>query len=176
MEGGERRRPHRAGLHSRLGRHLGLNNLAATVYGLILMLALVVVNAVTRKTLEEVAVTLIVTGAVFWVAHVYANVLGRRLELRRRLTRAEMREEFDQEWPLVGVGIVPVLTLLIGGALEADRSTMLWIVTGICLGELALVGVVLGRRSGYGAGETTLVALSNVALGLVIVSLKVFVH
>lgn len=166
----------RAGLRGRWARHLGLNNIAAAVYGLVLLLALVVVNAATRKSLGVIAVTVFVTGFVFWLAHVYANVLERHLALRRRLTRAELRAEFDDEWPLVGVGVLPVLLLAAGGIFGADRSTMLWVVIGICMAELALVGIVIGRRSGYGRRATALVVLANLALGLVVVSLKVFVH
>lgn len=134
------------------------------------------VNTASSKSLGEIALTMFVTGAVFWLAHVYANVLERRLRARRRLTRAEIREELDEEWPLVGVGVLPMALLAAGALFDARRATMLWVVTIICLAELALVGIVIGRRSGYGVRDTLVVVLANLAMGLVVVSLKVLVH
>ena len=166
----------RAGLRGDWARRFGLNNIAAAVYGLILMLALLVVNAATQKSLTQIAVTLLVTGFVFWIAHVYANILEAHTRVRRRLTRAEVRAELDEEWPLVGVGIPPVLVILIGDLLNDDRGRTIWVAMIFCLAELGLIGVVMARRSGYGWRATTLIALLNVGVGLMVVALKVFVH
>jgi len=176
MEGATGGRPRRVGLRGRWARRFGLTNIAASVYGLILMLALLVVNAATAKNLTQVAVTLLVTGFVFWVAHVYANILEAHTRVRRRLTRAEVRAELDEEWPLVGVGIPPVLVILVADLLHADRATAIWLAMILCLVELVVIGVVMARRSGYGWRATTVIALLNLGFGLLIVALKVFVH
>ena len=64
-----------------------------------------------------IAVTVLVTGVVFWLAHVYARILSRSMAGDRMLTRSEAREVLRHDWPLVEVTI-PLVAILSLGALD----------------------------------------------------------
>src|SRR5262245_56316254 len=57
---------------------------------------------------------LLVTSAVFWVAHVYAHALALSLDQREIFSRAEIRRVAGREWPLLQAAFVPSLILLAG--------------------------------------------------------------
>src|SRR5918992_2754769 len=77
-------------------------NLARAIYGYILATSLVAAFSEDDDySTTEVAVSVFVTGLVFWLAHVYASLLGERYAAGRRLTRSEIGAEFYAEWPLV---------------------------------------------------------------------------
>lgn len=167
----------RIGFSGRWAERFGLTNVAAAVYGLILVLTLIQVYGHDASAgLGKVGVTLFVTGFVFWLAHVYANLLEHQMRVRRALTRTERREELAEEWPLVSVGAPPVSLILVGAALGWDRSTTLWVATVMCLVELFVIGAVIARRSGRGLVGTLVTAGINVGFGLAIVVLKALVH
>ena len=56
----------------------------------------------------------LVTGVVFWLAHVYARVLARSISHHRMLNRFEVREALRHDWPLVEVTVPLVLILALG--------------------------------------------------------------
>jgi uncharacterized membrane protein len=173
----EDRAPRRVGFRGRWAARFGLTNVAAAVYGLILVLTLIqVYGQDARASLGRIGVTLLVTGFVFWLAHVYANLLEHQMRVGRPLTRAERRDELVEEWPLVSVAVLPVSVIFLGALAGWGRDATLWVATGICLAELFLIGAVIARRSGSSRVQTLLTASINLGFGLAIVILKAVVH
>src|SRR4051812_4877681 len=54
----------------------------------------------------QLVVLLLVTGLVFWAAHVYAHLVGERLA-GQRLGWAEARRVGWREWPIVEAAVLP---------------------------------------------------------------------
>ena len=89
------------------------------IYGLILATSVIAVSREYESSNAGlIGVTVLVTGIVFWLAHVYARVLARSMEHRRMLKRPEIREVLRHDWPLVEVTMPLVLVLALG----ADRD------------------------------------------------------
>jgi hypothetical protein len=152
-------------------------SLTESVYGLILATSVIAISReYDAANAGRIAVSVLVTGVVFWLAHVYARVLAGAITRRRRPNRTEAREALRHDWPLVEV-TVPLVVILALGALDvvSDR-TAIRLATLAALLELAAAGAYAARTSGARAGGTVLSALIAVTLGSAVVLLKALVH
>jgi hypothetical protein len=147
------------------------------VYGLILATSVIAVSQEYDATNAGlIAVTVLVTGMVFWLAHVYARVLATSMERHRRLRRAEVEDVLRHDWPLVEV-TVPLVLILALGALGAVRDqTAIVLAMLLALVELAAAGAYAAHVRGAGRGEAIFSAVVAVALGSVVIMLKALVH
>lgn len=147
------------------------------IYGLILATSVIAVSREYESTnAGTIAVTVLVTGVVFWLAHVYARILSRSMAGDRWPTRAETREVLRHDWPLVEVTIPLVLILLLGAADILRDSTAIVIAVLAALAELGTSGAYAARSSGAGVPMTIASAVVAVALGGTVVLLKALVH
>jgi hypothetical protein len=147
------------------------------IYGLILATSVIAVSAeYDSSNAGLVGVTVLVTGVVFSLAHVYARVLAGSLAHHRRLNRSEVREVLRHDWPLVEV-TVPLVLILALGVLDLlpDKSAILTAML-VALLELAAAGGYAARRSGAGLLGTIVSAVIAVALGSAVVLLKTLLH
>jgi hypothetical protein len=147
------------------------------VYGLILATSVIAVSReYDASNAGLIAVTVLVTGVVFWLAHVYARVLAGSIAQKRMLDRSEISEAFRHDWPLVEV-TVPVVLILASGAIDVvpDRAAIL-AATLLALLELAAAGGYAARESSAGTPAVVLSAVIAVMLGSAVVLLKAFVH
>ena len=147
------------------------------IYGLILATSVIAVSReYDSSNAGRIAVTVLVTGVVFWLAHVYARVLGEAITRHRMLNRSELREVLRHDWPLVEV-TVPLVLILALGALDIVRdNAAILAATLVALVELAAAGAHAARISGAGTRATIVSALIAVALGGAVVLLKALVH
>jgi hypothetical protein len=147
------------------------------IYGLILATSVIAVSREYDATNAGlVGVTVLVTGVVFWLAHVYARVLAGSIAHHRMLNRSEVREALRHDWPLVEV-TAPVVLILALGVLDVvpDRTAILAAIAAALL-ELAAAGAYAARRSGAGLRGTVVSAVVAVILGSAVVLLKALVH
>jgi hypothetical protein len=147
------------------------------VYGLILATSVIAVSSdYASSNAGLVGVTVLVTGVVFWLAHVYARVLAGSITHHRMLSRPEVRDVLRHDWPLVEV-TVPLVLILALGALDvvADKTAIL-AATLAALVELAAAGAYAARASGAGVRATVASGVVAVALGSAVVLLKGLVH
>jgi hypothetical protein len=147
------------------------------VYGLILATSVIAVSReYDASNAGRIGITVLVTGVVFWLAHVYARVLAGSIVRRRRPNRSEVREALRHDWPLVEVTL-PLLLVLGLGVLDVvpDRAAIL-AATLIALVELAAAGAYAARSSGAGMRGTVVSAAIAVTLGGAVVLLKALVH
>jgi len=152
-------------------------SLTEGIYGLILATSVIAVSREYDSTdAAVIAVSVLGTAIVFWLAHVYSRVLSRSIGRRRMLNRAEMREALIHDWPLVGVTIPLVILLGLGAAgVLADRTAIV-LATLFALIELGGSGAYAARMSGAGTAGTILSTVIAVALGSAVILLKALVH
>ncbi|HEX6618009.1 MAG TPA: hypothetical protein VF024_00040 [Solirubrobacteraceae bacterium] len=153
-------------------------NPARAIYGTILVMA--VITALSHDdsvTSAQLIAGVLATTFVFWIAHVYAEVLGRRVEgAGGRPTLGNVSIAARGEWPLVEAALLPVLCLLVGVVGVVETETAVGIAIGAGVVELFGYGIAAGRRLKLSVGGTIVVGVVNGALGLLIVLLKVLVH
>jgi hypothetical protein len=157
-------------------RHAAKRDVAGAIYGLILATSVIAVSRQYTQNAGVTAVTVIVTAAVFWLAHVYAGSLAIGLEVRRRPTWAEVRRVIDEEWPLVQSGVLPTVVLLLGplGVLADGNAQDAALVA--CLVELAATGLMVARATGASGLVAAISGAISLSFGVVLVVLKVVVH
>jgi hypothetical protein len=147
------------------------------IYGLILATSVIAVSReYDSSNAGRVGVTVLVTGLVFWLAHVYARVLAESIRLHRMLKRSEVGGVFRHDWPLVEA-TAPLVLILALGVLDVvpDKATIL-AATLVALVELAAAGAYAARSSGAGLWGTLVSAAIAVTLGSAVVLLKALVH
>lgn len=158
-------------------RHATVARLTSSIYGTVLAIALVAAYS-AEEELDAllIATALLVTLAVFWLAHSQAELLAARYAIGHKLSRPERREHLRHGWPLVEAGFPLVAALLLGaiGLVGDDTAVELALAVGVA--ELAAWGVAIGVREKLGALPTIGVTAINVGLGLAVVGLKLLIH
>ena len=147
------------------------------IYGLILATSVIAVSAeYASSNAGLVGVTVLVTGIVFWLAHVYARVLAGSITDHQTPNRSDMREALRHDWPLVEVTVPLVLILALGAlGVVADKTAILAATVAVLV-ELAAAGAYAARASGAGVRGTVASTLIAVTLGGAVVLLKALVH
>jgi hypothetical protein len=155
----------------------GRANVAGAIYGQVLATSFVAALS-EEESIDagEIFAGLLFTMLVFWLAHVYADAVARRLERDDPLTWREVWNIAKHQWPMLQAAVPALLALSLGwvGAL----STLAAVRLAIGLGAVALLawGFVIARASRLSPlGMLGSVAL-NGAFALGIVTLKLLIH
>ena len=150
--------------------------IAGTVYGTIIVMATLVAGAPAfRYKLWSFFAVVVVTTLVFWAAHIYAHGLAESLQLRRRLTVAELGQIAHRERAIGLAVVLPALALLLGAVGAFGGATAVWLALGLGVAALAVQGVRYARLERLSKTGTAAVVGLNLVLGLSIVILKVLV-
>jgi hypothetical protein len=150
---------------------------AAGIYGAVVTAAIIAAVGEQVPT-RGLAVAVVVTLLVYWVAEQYAELLGEHTAGGHLPGRRHIRDGLAATWPMVAASYVPLLTLLV--ARLAGASSLTAANAGLAAALLLLVyhGWSAGRAA-HLAGKALLGATSvAVALGVVMIVLKdlVLIH
>ena len=152
------------------------DRLAGFIYGTIVVLSVIVGGA--RDYGHEpghIAVVVAITCVVFWLAHVYAHAVCDAVAYEKPLTREALKTIAHREASIIEAAIPSTVALLLGTLHFIDESVALWLAFALGLVVLGAQGVVYARVERLGALGTAGIIGANVALGLVLVGLKLFV-
>ena len=168
---------HRHGWLARAGDWLVPGeNPAGVVYGIIVIGALMAAESGRDETYAETIGSAMLTAALYWLLHAYANVLGRRLATRGRLTATALWRALAEEWAIVRGAAVPLFALIIAWATQASRETGVTVALWSAVVSLVCFELVAGARSRAGAGEVALEVGIGIAMALAILALRVVLH
>jgi hypothetical protein len=160
----------------RLGRSAIGERLAGFIYGTIVVLSVLVagVRAFPDDS-GRIAAMVLVTALVFWLAHTYAHGLSHSVANDEHLSLTELGRIARREASVVEAAVPPLAALLLGAFDVVSTSAAVWLAFGLGLAVLAVQGVVFARIERLRWPGMLLVVGANLALGLVLVALKVFV-
>jgi hypothetical protein len=147
------------------------DNVAGGVYGTILVMS-VIAAADFREDLWSSLVIVLVTGAVFWLAHVYAHALALSLDEQSRISVRAVGRVARHEWPLLQAALPPSLVLLLGALGLFGTKTTYRLALGVGLAALVSWGFVVARKERLSPTATLAVVLANAAFGVFLVALK----
>ncbi len=151
--------------------------IASTVYGTMVVMAALTAAYASEKQPWKLAVVVAGTVFVLWIGHVYAHGLSQSIEQRSRVTKAQLMAISGREIGMLLAAAPPTAALILGavGLLEEDASV--WLAFSIGLVTLAVEGARYSRLEGFKRAGTFAAIAANLALGLVLVALKVaFAH
>ncbi|MBV2355543.1 hypothetical protein KUM39_14390 [Streptomyces sp. J2-1] len=152
-----------------------LADYTGAVYGSMLAASVVIgAGSLGEFPRLHLVILLLLTGVVFWVAHVHAQLFGARLA-ERTPDRATVLRVAREEWPIVKAAVPPAVAVAVSPLLGLDLDGALWLSVAV-----AVAGQV--GWSAYGAWRAgaswRLVAVSasvNLVLGLAIIVFKLAV-
>ncbi|MCX4583930.1 hypothetical protein [Streptomyces sp. NBC_01481] len=119
----------------------------------------------------QVIVMLLVTGTVFWAAHVYASLAGERL-VGQPVGWAEVRRAGRRELPIVEAAVLPAAALVVSPLLGLGPSGAGWLalsVVGAQQFSWALFGAL---NAGASRTQAVIEGLVNLAFVSLIVAAK----
>ncbi|MGW0704526.1 hypothetical protein ACWD4G_00845 [Streptomyces sp. NPDC002643] len=158
---------------ARRAEHRARADYTGGVYGSMLA-ASVVVGAGTLGSFPrlELCLLLLLTGVVFWAAHVHAELFGARLAERAPDRRVLLRVCRDES-PIVKAAVPPAVAVAVSPLLGLDVRGALWL--AVCVAVAGQVGwsVAAARRSGASRRLMAVTASVNLLLGLLIILLKI---
>jgi hypothetical protein len=147
------------------------------VYGTILAAA--TMSVLSEKVYDEplkLSAEVVGTLVVFWLAHAFA--LGVAYEAVGEKGRGPdtAREQLAITWPMVAAAFPLLVPLFLSAAGAFSTDTGLWISYLLAIAILASWGLAIGRRRGLGTGGKLWVMAASGGLGLLLITLKEFVH
>lgn len=114
--------------------------------------------------------------AIYWLAHAYSTVLGRRLSRQEHLTTGTLTRALAHDWPIVRGGSIPLLALIVAWAAGASQMTAVNAAVWTAIASLIVFELIAGMRAGSTPRELALEGSIGVAMGLAILALKSLAH
>ncbi|MFE6281686.1 hypothetical protein [Streptomyces sp. NPDC057877] len=145
------------------------------VYGSLLAASVVIgAGSLGEFPRAQLVVLLILTGIVFWVAHVHAQLFGARLA-QHVLDRTTVLHVCRDEWPIVKATVPPAVAVAVSPLLGLDVPEALWLALAVAVAGQVGWSLAAARRAGASARQLALTATVNLVLGLLIISFKLAV-
>ncbi len=158
-----------------LSRLLPTGNLAATLYGTILVTS-VIATLPTEIPPGYAIAALVVTAFVFALAHSWADAMKACVEEGSPLTVRHLLRTFAQEWPIVRAAFPSVLALVPAVLGLYTVATGFWVATVINVVLLFVWGVEMRRLAGGTVVQIAVSGLFSAGFGVLLAVMKVVVH
>ncbi|MDA5279619.1 hypothetical protein NOD94_003395 [Streptomyces sp. Isolate_45] len=145
---------------------------AGAVYGSLLAASVIATaSAVGGFPRVQLMVMLLVTGTVFWVAHVYANLAGERL-VGRPVGWAEVRRTGRRELPIIEAAVLPAAALAVSPLLGLGPSGAVWFALSVAGAQQFFWALFGALNAGASRTQAVIEGLVNVFFVLLIVAAK----
>jgi len=144
---------------------------AASIYGTIVTAAVIAAGG-NQLNSAQLAVTVVVTLIVYWLAEQYAELLGAHTHDGRLPSARLVRSSLAEAWPMVTASFLPVASIgvaVLFGASSSDAAQGALIVTVVLL---VMHGYRAGRAAGLRGKQRMIVTVIAGLLGVAMVILK----
>jgi hypothetical protein len=148
---------------------------ASTVYGTIVVMATLTAAYASQKHPWKLAGIVASAAVVLWLAHLYAHGLAESIVKNRRLTTDELRALLGRELGILLAAVAPTTALVLGALGVFRETTAVWLAMSVGLVTLAAAGVRFARLERLGPVGIVAAASINLALGLLVVAMKVLI-
>lgn len=119
----------------------------------------------------ELVLLLLLTGMVFWAAHVHAQLFGARLT-QRDLDRRTVLHVFRDEWPIANAAVPPAVAVAASPLLGLGVEGSLWLALAVAVAGQVGWSVAAARRAGASRRVMAVTGSVNLLLGLLIILFK----
>jgi hypothetical protein len=151
-------------------------NPAGLVYGVMAIGALLAAESGHHDGYPDTLASACIGAGLYWLAHAYASVLGRRLATDDRLTAKVLWGALVRDWQIVRGAAIPLLALLIAWAVGAPKEAGVTAALWSAVGTVIAFELAAGIRSRATRRELALELVVGIALGIAIIALKVLLH
>jgi len=151
----------------------GRPDYANAIYGSLLVTSLVAVQWRHDPSTDVIAASLLISVVVFWLAHVWSEIVNRRVH--GPISAGEARDLAYQESPMLESAVLPALILASARVFDLPVDPVITAALIACIGQLFVWGLVVGRAAHSSQLLALRVAIVDSLLGVAIVVLKVIV-
>ena len=155
---------------------LPLENPSGAVYGAITIGALLAAESARRETYLETFASALIAACLYWLAHAYATVLGRRLATQQPLTVGALGSALLHDLALMRGAAIPLLALLVAWATGAAQQTAVDAALYSVVASLVVFEVLAGKLSGASRSELAIEVGVGLTMGLGVLALKIVLH
>ena len=150
---------------------------AAGIYGAIITAAILDVAGGHVST-TALAISVVATLLVYWIAEEYAEILGEHTTGGRLPSRAYIQGSLVSSWPMVSASYVPLLAVVLAKVAGASDLTAANAGLVVAIVLLTVHGWLAGRAAQLRGRKLVFVTSIAAALGLVMILLKdlVLIH
>jgi hypothetical protein len=148
------------------------DNAAGVVYGVITVGALMAAESGRHESYLDALASAIVATLLYWLAHAYADLLGRRLTTGDPLTAKTLGQALAHDWAIVRGAAIPMLALVIAWAVGAGREAGVTAALRTAVVTVVVFELLAGIRAKSTPGELLLKAAVGVTMGLAILAVK----
>jgi hypothetical protein len=151
-------------------------NPSRVIYGITAIAALLAAESGFHETYLDTVASAAIAAALYWLAHAYAELLGRRLVLRERLTVGALGRALAHEAAILRGAMVPLAVLAAGWIVGAQQQTAVTAALWSAIASLVVFELAAGLRAHLTPRELALEACVGAAMGVAIIALKIVLH
>jgi hypothetical protein len=149
---------------------------ASVIYGVIVIGALLAAESGSHESYLDTVGSAMIALWLYWLAHAYADVLGRRLQTHERLSATDLWRSLRDESAILTGASLPLLALLIAWAVGAAQTTGAEAALWSAVASLIAFELLAGIRAQSTPGELVLDAGVGITMGLAILLLRIVLH
>jgi len=139
----------------------------AASYGTVLVIAALGVTSAAEVRLGYSAELVLGVGVATWIAHLYAELLGRHVVEREPLRRSEVRQAVVDGSPILLATLLPAAVLFIGRG-EPSAATVRTIAMAVAFAQLVGIGILVARLAPGRRHAAWWFAAATAAVGIVV--------
>ncbi len=148
----------------------------ALVYGVITVGALLGAESGAHETYGRTVIAVVIALLMYWLAHSYSELLGRRLDEGTPLTLATLTATMRGELSILSGAAVPLFAVLICWAAGARLPTAVdWGARTSAL-MILLIEIVAGSRADLTGKEFAKQAILGAVLGVLVLAVNVILR
>ncbi|HTU77821.1 MAG TPA: hypothetical protein VMF09_03590 [Solirubrobacteraceae bacterium] len=117
-----------------------------------------------------------IAAALYWLAHAYTSLLGRRITEGERLTVPALASAVGEDWSILCGAALPLGAIAIGWVSGAGQHTAVLAALWCAAASVVAFELLAGLRARASPRELVLDAAAGATLGLAILALKVVAH
>jgi hypothetical protein len=152
------------------------DNPAGLIFGTITVGAVLAAESGLHESYLQAVGSALLTIGIYWLAHTYSDLLGRRLSTHEHLTASSLGRALAHDWAIVRGAALPLLALAIAWAIGASQETAVTAAVWACVGSLIALELLAGIRAKSTPGELVLEGCMGTAMGLGILALRAILH
>ncbi len=152
------------------------SNFRALVYGVITIGALLGGENGRFETYGKTVLAIGLAILLYWIAHSYSELAGRRLEDGTPLTLSGLAQAMRSEFSIVSGAAVPLAVVLASWAIGVKLSTAVNTGAIAAAAMILLIEVVAGVRADLSGKELVKQASIGAVLGLLVLAVNTILH
>ncbi|HEX4186615.1 MAG TPA: hypothetical protein VHY83_01840 [Solirubrobacteraceae bacterium] len=129
-----------------------------------------------RETWAETFASAVIAACLYWLAHSYATVLGRRVTTREPLTIRGLTLGLLHDWALVRGASIPLLALLVAWVTGSSQQTAVDVALYTVVASLIAFEVIAGLLTRATRTELLVEVGVGVTMGLGVLVLQIVLH